>query len=495
LSEAFPGIPRFDLPPATPRAASAIILWREGATGREVFWVRRGKNLRFAGGFCAFPGGKVDRADEAIPIAGAAGLEAALLVSACRELFEETGILFAEGAERLSTEARAALRRELLGGRPLADLLAQADLRLDPSALTPAGRWVTPSTVPVRFDARFFLAQPPPGQEAVVWPGELTDGGWISCAEALSLWRTGRVLLHPPNRWAVECLAKAPPPGCLEALRSPPHCVDFVTQRIDFQENLLLVALRTPTLPPATHTNTYVVGDRELALVDPGSPDPDEQEHLFRVLGGLAAEGRRLTEIWLTHHHSDHVGGLEAVWNRLRVPVRAHPLTGARMPISCIDTHEGDLLFGRWRALHTPGHARGHLCFWDEGTGALLAGDMVSSVSTIVIDPPEGDMSDYLGSLERLRDLGPRTLYPAHGMPVPDAVGKLEEYLAHRRMREGKVRRALEPGGTLEEITRRAYDDTPEFLHPLAARSCLASLEKLAREGVARVEGAEWMLA
>jgi glyoxylase-like metal-dependent hydrolase (beta-lactamase superfamily II) len=267
--------------------------------------------------------------------------------------------------------------------------------------------------------------------------------------------------------------------------------VDHVAQRIDFQEHLLLYPLRTPTLLPATHTNCYVVGDRDLWVVDPGSPYPEEQERLAGALDDLAAQGCTVREIWLTHHHADHVGGLRALWERLRVPVRAHPRTADRVDMPCVPTQDGDLLAGRWRALHTPGHARGHLCFFDERTGALLCGDMVSGLSTIVIDPPEGDMAEYLRQLGRLRDLGPRVLYPAHGTAIPDAVGKLEEYLDHRRMREAKVLGALP--GTLYEVTTRAYDDTPVLLHPVAARSCLASLEKLEREGRAARRGDRWV--
>jgi glyoxylase-like metal-dependent hydrolase (beta-lactamase superfamily II)/8-oxo-dGTP pyrophosphatase MutT (NUDIX family) len=471
-----------------------VILWREGALGREVFWVRRGAQLRFAGGFYAFPGGQVDDGDSAIPVAGASGLEAALVASACRELFEEAGVLLARGAERLGAEKLAGHRRSLLSGRVrFGDLLAENGLVLDASLLTAAGRWITPPYAPLRYDARFYLARMPEGQKAEVWPGEHAHGGWVSCAEALAAWRAGRALLHPPNRWAIQCLAAAPPPECLEDLRHPPHVEGAVAVRIDFQENVYLFPLRTPTLPPATHTNCYVVGERELAVVDPGSPDPGELERLFRFLDGFAAEGRRVAEIWLTHHHLDHAGGLGALWERLRVPVRAHPRTADRVAVPCAPVEEGDRLLGRWRALHTPGHARGHLCFYDEASGALLCGDMVSSISTIVIDPPEGDMAQYLAELERLRRLGPRTLYPAHGSAIPDAVGKLEEYLAHRRMREGKVLAALEAPGTLAEVTARAYDDTPAFLLPVAERSCLAALEKLEREGRARRSGERWM--
>jgi glyoxylase-like metal-dependent hydrolase (beta-lactamase superfamily II) len=135
------------------------------------------------------------------------------------------------------------------------------------------------------------------------------------------------------------------------------------------------------------------------------------------------------------------------------------------------------------------------MVFHDQASGALLAGDMVSTLSTIVIDPPEGDMARYLGSLERLRALGPRTVYPAHGPPAPDGPAKLAEYLAHRREREEKVLAALASPGTLAEVTARAYDDTPPAVHPIAERSCLASLEKLRAEGRAREDRGRWRLA
>ena len=134
-------------------------------------------------------------------------------------------------------------------------------------------------------------------------------------------------------------------------------------------------------------------------------------------------------------------------------------------------------------------------CRADENWLNYLAGDLVSTLSTIVIDPPEGNMAVYLASLERLRALAPRTIYPAHGGPAPDGVRTLDAYLAHRREREAKVLAALHRAGTLGEVTARAYDDTPPGIHRIAARSCLASLEELEAEGLARRDGALWRAA
>jgi glyoxylase-like metal-dependent hydrolase (beta-lactamase superfamily II)/8-oxo-dGTP pyrophosphatase MutT (NUDIX family) len=501
VSELLAGI---ELPPpgpaARPRLASAVVLWRHGPRGRELFWVRRGAPLRFAAGFFAFPGGGVDPEDARVPVRGLTGESAAEVAAAARELFEETGVLVADGAGPIPRQERDSCRRALLAGElSFGDWLSRQGLEIDSADFIPAGRWVTPPVSPLRFDARTFLVRFPAGERAEVWPGELSAGEWISTGEALARWASGEVLLHPPNLWPIQCLDRAAPPGCLEAMRAPPYTEDGIPRRIEFQKGLFHFPVRTPTLPPATHTAVILpVIEGGLAVVDPGSPYPEEQAALERCLDEFAAEGLPPREIWLTHAHADHVGGVGRLRARYRIPVRAHPEAAARLPAPAPSVEplaEGDLLGGRWRALHTPGHARGHLVFHDERSGALLAGDMVSTLSTIVIDPPEGDMAAYLASLERLRALAPRTLYPAHGPPAPDGPGKLAEYLAHRRMREEKVLAALDPPGTLAEVTARAYDDTPAAIHVVAARSCLASLEKLRAEGRAREERGLWRRA
>lgn len=496
MSEAFPGLPE-PPPPSAPRTASAVILWREGPRGRELFWVKRGGALRFAGGFYAFPGGRLDDADREVGVPGVSGEAAALRACAARELFEETGVLLSRGPA-VSAALREEGRRALLDGQlGFAGFLALHGHTVDGGALAEAGRWVTPAQFPVRYDAHVFLARLPAGEAAAVWPGELESGEWILAEDALLRWEQGEVLLHPPNLWGFQCLAGAAPPACLDRLRAPPATEAFITRRVEFQRGLFLAALRTPTLFPATHTSCWLpdLGDGALAVVDPGSPWPEEQAFLERVLGDLAEDGLAPTEIWLTHAHADHVGGVAALRARHEVVLRAHPDAAARLPreLGAVEPlADGDLLAGRWRVLHTPGHACGHVAFHDERTGALLTGDMVSTLSTIVIDPPDGNMEDYLASLERLITLGPRTLFPSHGPPTQGAVAKLEGYLRHRRVREGQVLEAAERPGTLEQVTARAYTDTPAFLHPVAARSCLAALEKLEREGRVFRSGPVW---
>ncbi len=491
VSFAYPGVPPAP-PPPEPIVATAVVMYREGPDGREVLLVRRGVERRFAGGFHAFPGGRLDPDDAAVPVEGASGEEAALVACATRELFEETGVLVAAGGAHVGAEARLAGRRALLDGTlSWGAFLRENGLSLSARLLAPAGRWVTPEFLPLRYDARLFLAELPPGEAAEIWPGELSGGAFFPAARVLARWERGELLLFPPNLHAARAVASSGPPS-LELLRAPPERARWP----EFQGGFVMAALRTPTLPPATHTNAWIVpAGGGVAVVDPGAPDPAEQARLFALLDLLAAEGRPTTGVWLTHAHPDHVGAAGAVAARYGVPVRAHALAAGRVPGARIaPVREGELLGGRFLVLETPGHAREHLAFLDEPTGALVCGDLVSTLSTIVIDPDEGDMAEYVAQLERMRALAPRTLYPAHGPPAPDAVARLGAYLAHRREREGLVLAALRRGGTLAEITAAAYADTPAPILPVAERSCLAILEKLRREGRAGERSGAWSL-
>jgi glyoxylase-like metal-dependent hydrolase (beta-lactamase superfamily II) len=256
-----------------------------------------------------------------------------------------------------------------------------------------------------------------------------------------------------------------------------------------------VLALRTPTLPPATRTNAYLVGPETggQLVVDPGSPYPDQQAVLDAALAADAAAGRPLVAVLLTHHHGDHVGGAAALAAKWNVPIAAHAKTAARLAGRARVERElgdGDAI-GGVTCLHTPGHADGHLCF--QHGDAIIAGDMVAGLGWILIDPSEGDMAQYLASLRLLLARGAATLLPAHGPPIRDAAGKLHEYISHRVQREDQVVRALaaQPGASELELVPAAYADTPRALWPLAARVLRAHLDKLEREGRARRAGGD----
>ena len=222
-------------------------------------------------------------------------------------------------------------------------------------------------------------------------------------------------------------------------------------------------------------TNTWIVGEAPAVVIDPG---PDVEPHLREV----ARTAGRVGVIALTHDHPDHAPGAVTLAAMTDAPIRA-----MRPPPGGDPVRDGDELTSgatRLRAVGTPGHSADHVAFWLEGDRALFTGDAVLGRGTSVIDPPEGDLRAYLRSLRRMLELGPRTIYPGHGPTVFRAVAKLEEYLAHREEREAQIVAALTASPrTIDELVETIYAEYPEDVLPLAARSVLAHLMKLAAEG------------
>jgi ribonuclease/clavin/mitogillin len=431
------------------RLGAALVLYQTAPM--RVLLGKRAPHLRSFPGAWSFPGGNLEPQDEQ-----------SLERCAAREAEEELGI------------------------------------QLPSEKLIDIGRRVTPPGNPVRFDTRYFLQALTDAPPISPSPAEFSSAQWWEPADLLALWERGEVAIPPPVRDVVSVLARYPEihTEALAALRALANDEDHTYPGQEMYPGIETIPLRTPTVPPATHTQCYLLGREQFLIIDPASPYPEEQAWLDAMLERRLQAGHQPIAIVLTHHHMDHIGGVAHVRQRYHLPVCAHPLTAERVaahfPVDQrIDNgHIWDLGYdgaGRpWQveAWWTPGHAPGHLCLIDQRDRVAIVGDMLAGIGTILIDPKDGHMATYLTSLERLAQGHLSLAFPAHGPVIRDVPGTCTMYITRRQMRETAILSALEAGPlSLEPLLEQVYADTPPEAHSLARQSLRAHLLKLQEEG------------
>ena len=486
-------------------------------------------------------------------------------IAAIRESFEELGVLLARHADGprkgLMADAQdiAAIDRH----QPFVAQCTARGLRLAADSVFMLAHWITDRDLPRRFDVPFLVARMPEGQEPVADEAEQFEPVWVRPADALARHAAGDFFIIFPTIRTLERLqahttvqsvldlcattdeplwTSCPRAGLLHGKESrhmehePPfgelalvcpdgqivHSLDWQHERpVPLLRNVMRLTAPNPGFMTGPGTNSYIVGDPATgyAVIDPGPDEPAHIERLYRACGA------QLRWIVCTHSHPDHSPGaarLQAMCADAGLP-RPPVLGLASAPtarensrftpdrtladgerIALQGRHGTDTVTHTLRAVHTPGHAANHLCLLLVEDGLLISGDHILNGSTTVIDPPDGDMSAYLDSLDRLAALcdapGIDFILPAHGYVLGDwrrsadhpsapaeggarrAIGQLK---AHRLAREAKVARAMQarPDGTADDWVPLAYDDVPERLWPVARRSLLAHVERLRNLG------------
>jgi len=523
------------------RPAATLALLRDTGEGPQVLMLQRTPSAVFLGGAYVFPGGSLDTADtDPRLIARVRNLPSenppiAYWVAAIRECFEEAGILLACDNDGAPIAAERAARLAHERSRPFIELLESEDLYIPAGELAYIGHWITAPKRPRRFDTRFFVAIAPPGQEGAHDAGEMVDTLWISPREALERGARGEIelvyatqqTLHELKTFATAaeamqyvrgkkeieenraCLAigkdgekvfRRSDPQYHEIHWSDPEETGTTTYDLVAGEPKRLdkwvtrLTAPNPGMMTGPGTNTYIVGtDSARAVIDPG---PDIASHIEKIL----AFGN-IKWVLCTHTHQDHSPAAAAVKAATGAQVLGRPAPAGQdatfKPDVVVDNGQriqiGDITL---RAIHTPGHASNHLCYLLEETRMLFTGDHVMQGSTVVINPPDGDMRAYLNSLERLLGEEIAIIAPGHGYLVGAPKKEIQRLIAHRLAREEKVVNALVKIGpaSVDELLPLVYDDVPARIHRVAARSLTAHLEKLTADGAVRTSGERYAL-
>ena len=521
---------------------------REGNGGIEVLMTRRSDQASFAPGAYVFPGGGIDALDADAATHAAADrrptqsdLHLTQAIAAIRESFEELGVLLARHADGRMAGATdiAAIDRH----QPLVAQCTARGLRLAADSVFMLAHWITDRDLPRRFDVPFLVARMPEGQEPVADEAEQFEPVWVKPADALARHEAGQFFMIFPTIRTLQRLAtfattqavfdaladeqplwtSCPRAGTLAgkearymegdlpygelALVCPDgqivHPLDWQTERpVPLLRNVQRLTAPNPGVMTGPGTNSYLVGDPATGYIaiDPGPADADHLDKLWRAAGG------DIRMIVCTHSHADHAPGaapLQALCvqaGRARPPILGLPsaptarAASAFTPDRPLQNHELLTLSGQapdgkithtLQVIHTPGHAANHLCLLLVEDALLFSGDHILNGSTTVIAPPDGNMADYLDSLDRLdavcAEHGVEFILPAHGYVLGDALGAIAKLKAHRLAREAKVLAAMQalPGGSMDDWVRHAYDDVPPRMWPVAQRSLLAHVERI----------------
>jgi glyoxylase-like metal-dependent hydrolase (beta-lactamase superfamily II)/8-oxo-dGTP pyrophosphatase MutT (NUDIX family) len=524
--------------PLVPRPAATLILLRDSPAGPEVLMLQRTQSAAFLGGAYVFPGGSLDAGDRDLAprVIDFEAREPPLeyWIAAVRECFEEAGVLIACDVERRAIPAERAERLKAWRERPFAELLEKEDLYIPAGELAYFGHWITAPGRARRFDTRFFVAAAPHGQHGSHDATETIHHLWLTPREALERGERGEIELVFATQHALRDLGRFSTVG--EAMQYVRNLEEIEVNRACWAQGkdgpklfrradpayheihwcdpeetgrstydivagepkrldrfVARITAPNPGMMTGPGTNTYIVGDGERAVIDPG---PDLAPHIEKILACGPIKW-----VLCTHTHLDHSPAAAAIKAATGAQVLGRPAPAGqdasfRPDFVLEDGQRIDLKGITLRAIHTPGHASNHLCYLLEETKMLFTGDHVMQGSTVVINPPDGDMRAYLASLEKLLAEEIAVIAPGHGYLIGAAHKELRRLLAHRRAREQKVVRALARLGaaSTEELLPLVYDDVPARVHRVAARSLTAHLDKLAAEGAVRAADDKYSL-
>ncbi|MES2884096.1 MAG: MBL fold metallo-hydrolase [Pseudomonadota bacterium] len=442
---------------ATIRDAVTAVLCCQG----EILMVRRQPELPSFSGYWAFPGGKIEAADASAETALlCAAADHAVLVGIVREVQEELGIDL--------------------------DALAAAG---QVQAVCVLGEATTPPIAAGRFRTRFLRIDLLDKPELVLDLREHSEASWATAAHWLARYHQGTLLMAPPTFDTVAALAEDP--ACRLLTRLHLDGPEDECRIIEPLHGLRMIPVRSNTLPPATHTNAFLIGDSYKVLVDPSPADRTELVRLYKLIDRVGCD-----EVLLTHHHPDHRQFANEIAERYDVPLALSDTT-RRFIQAEVPGYFGDLLLRtyvegdvvtRWlgqpvRVVPVPGHDAGQIALMPDNKAWFIVGDLIQGIGTVVIAKPEGHMGTYFATLQKVIDLDPAVIVPSHGMAMGTTY-RLQETLKHRKMREAAVLQLHREGKSPQEMLPVLYKGVDSRLWPFAAMNISSHLDKLREEAL-----------
>ena len=471
-----------------PRPTATMTLTRDGPNGPEVLLGLRSETMAAFPGYWAFTGGGVSRVDTAaVESFSVLDVEHGKFIACIlRETCEELGI--APNGDHVITideNARFDVIKDKANWLPHAE---DCNIPVNTDNINILGHRITPPFGPVQFDNAFIHFHCGDWQsvpEIDLEPQtEFDDIMWARPQDILERWSRHEIKVAPP---VISVL--------MEIVRVLEFSIDIVDaaknisrrqpgrQSILFAYGVEVVPIRTATLPPADHTNCYLVGDPEgdFIIIDPAVRYREDMESLADA---VERHDGQPVAFAFTHSHSDHLADMDLLKEAFDLPVWGSEFTSKSVNCDRILRDGETIELGRqtWQVIITPGHHPDHTCFISDA--GLIAGDMLAGFGTILIPPATGDMDVYLEQLARLRDLHPHLAFPSHGPVIALPEKKFNYYIKHRTARHEKVLQAVASGlSDVQAIAAKAYDDTPNAHVGLSEDQTLAHLLSHQRQG------------
>ena len=459
--------------------------------GDEILVCHRVSTVPAFPDYWAFPGGGVSRVDQAALASNPAWFperdedERAALVALLREMVEEVGLTTgSDGIEVVDENLRARILEDKGYWSKAAD---SGEILVNGNGFTVISERTTPPLAPLRFRNHFFTMEC--DVEPILIEGdnaEFDDFRWATPQQLLDEWHRHEIRLPPPLVMILRELVTDAIENSIDQMSISPSKDN---DRIEFAPGVECLPLPTATLPPATHTNCYILGvpGGERIIIDPAAKNAEGLTLLQEKVDQIMADGSTIIATIFTHRHADHIGDLSAISNIYQAPIWASSET--LETISPCDSDrvlkEGDMVKVdevSWSIIETPGHCPGQLCLVSQA--GIISADNVVQVGTILVPSGEGDMTAYIEGLYRLRDYNANLLFPGHGPVVTNPNKQISHYIEHREKRHEAVFTAWQNGlREIEELSHDAYADTPDAHPMLKIDQTMSHLDALRKEG------------